>query len=97
MLGFWFTVEDVFPADEGWAEGLFLVGPPGDTSGDLEVADLVSVPLEQGEYVTPCLGFPLLNLGPDRLRWVRLHVAKPQEASAVRVGGRVTKVAADRV
>ncbi|MCW2692845.1 MAG: hypothetical protein JWM67_1449 [Mycobacterium sp.] len=91
VSGFWFTIEDAFPADEGWDPGVFLVGPPGETSAGLGCGDLVVTPTQTGDHVTACLGFPLLNLGPDRLRWVRLHVALPDDVK-VQVGGRVTKV-----
>lgn len=93
MAGFWFTVSDVSPADDGWGAGVFLVGPPGDTSSGLSAGDRVAVPLTTGEHVAKCLGFPLLNLGPERLRWVTLHIELP-EGVQVLVGERVTKVEA---
>ena len=93
--GFWFTVADVLPADDGSADGVFLIGPPGETAGGLHCGDLVVVPIQDGEHITSCLGFPLLNLGPDRLGWVSLHVAVP-EGVEVRVGARVTRVGSDR-
>ncbi len=93
--GFWFTVADAFPANDGGADGVFLIGPPGETAGDLRCGDLVAVPIQDGQHVTSCLGFPLINLGPDRLGWVRLHVAVP-EGAEVQVGARVTRVGANR-
>jgi hypothetical protein len=70
---FAFDIADV--VDLGY-KGITLLGPPVDTSDGLAVGDTLLVPTKEGG-LTPCecVEFPLVNLGPERVRWVRVSVA----------------------
>lgn len=75
MPSFSFDIEDVFYLGEGY-EGVSLFGPAVDTSGGLAVGDILTVPTKGGGSARcECVGFPLVNLGPERVSWVRVSVS----------------------
>lgn len=46
-----------------------------ETSGDLAVGDTLVVPLRNGVWARcECVEFPLVNLGSERVSWVRVSV-----------------------
>jgi hypothetical protein len=74
MPSFSFDIEDVFDLGDGF-KGITLMGPPVQTSGGLAVGDTLLVTTKNGGRATcECVEFPLVNLGPERVAWVRVSV-----------------------
>jgi hypothetical protein len=89
---FAFDIADVVDLGDDH-EGITLVGPPIDASGGLEIGDTLLVPTVEGDH-TPCecVGFPLVDLGPERASWVRVSVGGVM-LDEVLVGARATRQA----
>jgi hypothetical protein len=87
---FSFIVEDALELGEGF-EGLTLVGPPIETSSGLAVGDILLVPTKDGALARClCVEFPLVNLSPERVAWVRVPLQASRRpmfrSAAERVG-----------
>jgi hypothetical protein len=90
VVVFSFDIEDVFDLG-GSHNGITLVGPPAETSGGLGSGDTLLVPARNGGQARcECVEFPLVNLGPDPVAWVRVSVTgvSPDD---VRIGSRATR------
>lgn len=73
MPSFSFDIEDVFDLGQGF-KCITLIAPV-ETSGGLAVGDALLVPTKDGGKTScECVEFPLLNLGPERVAWVRVSV-----------------------
>jgi hypothetical protein len=74
----------VFDLGDGFS-GITLIGPPGETSGSLAVGDTLLVPTKDGGQAS-CEGgeFPLVNLGPERVAWVRVSITGVCDVSSHR-------------
>ncbi len=91
---FAFEIHDVFQLGDGYEGDATLVGPPLSVSAGLAIGDTLNVPttVEGTSRLVTCVEFPLVNLGPDRLSWVRVSVMGIR-ADDVRVGGRAIRAA----
>ena len=88
--GLSFDIEDVFYLG-GSYNGITLIGPPAETSGGLASGDTLLVPTKTGGQTgCECVEVPLVNLGPDRVAWVRVSVTgiSPDD---VQIGSRATR------
>jgi hypothetical protein len=79
-----FTVRLVLPSVEGF-DGIVVAGPKVD-DGVARVGDSVELPTTSGAATGSCTGFPLINLGKDRVDWVRIAV-RGVSSDEVVVGG----------
>ena len=87
-----FDIEDVFDLGDGY-QGVTLVGPPVDTSGGLKSGDILLAPTRHGDRaLCECVDFPLVNLGPERVDWVRVSVTGVM-ADRIQIGSRASRVA----
>ena len=91
---FAFEVRDVFHLGQDFAGEATLVGPvTRSAGGSLALGDMLEVPTEDGETrQVQCVEFPLVNLGPDRIEWVRVSVVG-LGAHRVRIGGAAARFA----
>lgn len=65
-------IADVFDLGDDY-KGVALIGPPVNTTGGLAVGDTLIVPTKEGGRAScECVEFPLVNLGPERIDWVRM-------------------------
>jgi len=89
---FAFEIRDAFELGAGFPVGATLVGPLVSVSTALAVGDMLDVPTttEGMSRLVTCVQFPLVNLGPDRLDWVRVTVSGIR-SHEVRVGGRAVR------
>jgi hypothetical protein len=87
---FSFDIEDVFDLGDGY-KGITLVGPPVDTAGGLKTGDILLVPTSDGHRaLCECVEFPLVNLGPERVAWVRVSVTGVL-ADHIQIGTRASR------
>lgn len=74
MTAFSFTIVDVFDLGDGY-DGITLIGPAGEASGDLAIGDTLLVPTKLDHRAScECVQFPFVNLGRDRSGWVLVSV-----------------------
>ena len=74
MPSFSFDIEDVRDLGDGFT-GITLIGPPVETSAALAVGGTLLVPTKDGGQAScECVEFPLVDLGPERVAWVRVSV-----------------------
>jgi hypothetical protein len=87
---FSFTVDKVIDLGDDPAT-VTLIGPPNETSAGLAVGDTLLVPTNDGGWSTcVCVEFPLVNLGPERLAWVRVSVTGVSPGD-VRIGSHANR------
>ena len=89
---FAFEIRDAFELGAGFPVAATLVGPLLSVSTALAVGDTLDVPTttDGTSRLVTCVQLPLINLGPDRLHWVRVTVSGIR-AHEVRVGGRAVR------
>lgn len=88
-FSFWVRLSQESPVEE--EPGTLLVGPVEDQADDLEVGDVVSVPLADGRRIEAvCRLFPLVRLVDGDTDWVRV-VVWGEFSDQVLVGGLVLK------
>ncbi len=90
---FAFEIRDAFELGAGFPAAATLVGPLLSLSTALAVGDTLDVPTttEGTSRLVTCVQFPLINLGPDRVHWIRVTV-NGIRSHEVRVGGRAARV-----
>jgi hypothetical protein len=88
---FAFEVADAIALDRRRNAQVTLVGPLTFRNIDLAVGDRLSVPTLSGDKEAECMAFPLVNLGPERVAWVRVTV-HGVGADEVLVGGTARRV-----
>lgn len=91
-VAFEFEVRDVLEPDLGFKGDATLVGPRLSAGSKLAVGDRLDVLCVDGQSrPARCVEFPLLNLGPERVDWVRVSVVGI-EAMQLQVGATASKV-----